>query len=67
MGTRTTEGNDQGQEAERIMTVLRPVSFDGLYGWTSERVIRMDAKRSLERSLSRHLRALGGEHNVVRL
>ncbi len=54
-----------GQEAERVMTVLRPLAFDRLYGWTRERVLRTDAKRSLERSLSRHLRALRGEHDVV--
>jgi hypothetical protein len=53
------------QEAERVMTVLRPIAFDRLYGWTPERVLRTDAKRSLERSLSRHVRALRGEHNVV--
>lgn len=54
-----------GEEAERVMTVLRPLAFDRLYGWTPERVLRTDAKRSLERSLSRHLHALRGEHNVV--
>ena len=54
-----------GEEAERVMTVLRPLTFDRLYGWTPERVLRTDAKRSLERSLSRHLHALRGEHDVV--
>lgn len=55
-----------GREAERVVTVLRPFAFDRVYGWTPDRVIRTEAKRSLERSLSRHLKALAGEHDVVR-
>lgn len=51
-----------GGEAERIMTVLRPLAFDRLYGWTRDGSLRTEAKRSLELSLSRHLRALRGEH-----
>ncbi len=54
-----------GEEAERVVAVLRPLAFDRLYGWTPDRVLRADAQRSLERSLSRHLRALRGEHDVV--
>lgn len=54
-----------GQEAERVTAALRPQAFDRLYGWTPERALRADAKRSLELSLTRHLRALRGEHDVV--
>jgi hypothetical protein len=53
------------QEAERVVAVLRPLAFDRVYGWTPERVLRSEAKRSLERSLSRHLGALRGEHDVI--
>jgi hypothetical protein len=52
-------------ETERVMATLAPLAFDRLYGWTPERVVRTEAKRSLERSALRHLRALRGEHNVV--
>jgi glyoxylase-like metal-dependent hydrolase (beta-lactamase superfamily II) len=54
-----------GAEAERVVTALRPLAFDRVYGWTPERVIRTDARRSLERSLARHGQALRGEHDVV--
>lgn len=52
-------------EAERVVAALRPHAFDRLYGWTPERVIRQDAKRNIERSLIRHVRALRGEHGAV--
>jgi len=52
-------------EAERVVSALRPLSFDRIYGWSLERVIPTEARRSLERSLTRHLRALRGEHGVV--
>jgi hypothetical protein len=52
-------------ETAGVMAALRPLAFDRLYGWTPERALRTDAKRSLERSASRHLRALRGEHDVV--
>lgn len=54
-----------GEAAERIVTVLLALRFDRIYGWTPDRVLQEDAKRSLERSLTRHLRALRGEHDVV--
>lgn len=54
-----------GGEAEQVMARLRLLPFDRLYGWTPERVLRMEAKRSLERSLLRHERALRGEHGVI--
>ncbi len=53
------------REVEKIMAALRPLAFDRLYGWTPERVLRTEAKRSLERSALRHARALRGEHDVV--
>jgi glyoxylase-like metal-dependent hydrolase (beta-lactamase superfamily II) len=52
-------------EAERVVAALRPLAFDRIYGWNPERVLVADAKRSVERSLDRHLRALRGEHGVV--
>jgi glyoxylase-like metal-dependent hydrolase (beta-lactamase superfamily II) len=52
-------------EAERVVAVLRPLAFDRLYGWTPERVVRTDARRSVELSLARQGRALRGEHDVV--
>lgn len=54
-----------GEEAERVVAALSPLAFDRLYGWTPERVLRSEAKRSLELSLVRHVRALKGEHHVV--
>lgn len=53
------------RETEGVMAALRSLTFDRLYGWTPERVLRTDAKRSLERSALRHVRALRGEHDVV--
>jgi len=53
------------RETERVMAVLAPLAFDRIYGWTPERVVRADAKRSLERSALRHVHALRGEHDVV--
>jgi hypothetical protein len=52
-------------EVERVVVALTPLTFDRLYGWTPERVLRADARRSIERSALRHLRALRGEHDVV--
>ncbi len=52
-------------EAERVVSILRPLTFDRLYGWTPDRVLLKDAKKSLVLSLSRHVRALHGEHDVV--
>jgi hypothetical protein len=52
-------------ETEGVMAALRPLAFDRLYGWTREHVLRAEAKRSLERSALRHVRALRGEHGVV--
>jgi hypothetical protein len=49
-------------EAERVAAALRPYPFDRVYGWNPERILRHDAKRSIERSLDRHIRALRGEH-----
>ena len=53
------------REVGQVMAALRPLAFDRLYGWTPERVLRTEAKRSLERSALRHERALRGEHDVV--
>jgi glyoxylase-like metal-dependent hydrolase (beta-lactamase superfamily II) len=52
-------------EAERVVAALRPLAFDRIYGWNPERVLLAGAKQRLERSLERHVRALGGEHGVV--
>jgi hypothetical protein len=52
-------------EADQVVAAFRPLAFDRLYGWTPDRVMRHDAKPSLERSLVRHTRALRGEHDVV--
>jgi hypothetical protein len=54
-----------GPDVERVVAALTPLSFDRLYGWTPERVVRSEAKVALERSAARHLRALRGEHDVV--
>jgi hypothetical protein len=47
-----------GSAVERVMSALAPLAFDRLYGWAPERVIHTDARRKLERSIARHLRAL---------
>jgi len=52
-------------EAERVVAAFRPLAFGRLYSWTPDRVMRSDAKASLERSLVRHVRALRGEHDAV--
>lgn len=52
-------------EAELVVAALRTHAFDRLYGWTPERVLRQDAKHSIERSLTRHVRALRCEHGTV--
>jgi hypothetical protein len=49
-------------KAEGVAMALRELSFDRLYGWAPGRQIRSDAKRIVERSLERHLRALRGHH-----
>ena len=54
-----------GPEVERVAAALAPLAFDRLYGWTRDRVLSVDAKRSLDRSTVRHLRAARGEHDVV--
>jgi hypothetical protein len=53
------------RETESVMAALRPLVFDRLYGWTPERVLKTEAKHSLERSALRHVRALRGEHGAV--
>lgn len=50
------------REAERVASALRPLAFDRIYGWNPDRILRVDAKPRIERSLDRHLRALRGEH-----
>jgi len=54
-----------GPEITRITEALRPLAFDRLYGWSPDRVLRADAKRSVALSAERHARALRGEHGVV--
>lgn len=53
------------RETDRVVAALAPLTFDRIYGWAPERVMRADAKQSLERSALRHVRALRGEHDVV--
>jgi glyoxylase-like metal-dependent hydrolase (beta-lactamase superfamily II) len=52
-------------EAERVVRALLPLAFDRIYGWNPERIVRHDARRSLERSLERHVRAMRGDHGVI--
>lgn len=46
--------------AERVAAALRPLAFDRIYGWRPERVVPVDARACLERSLARHVAALRG-------
>jgi len=53
------------REVEHLVTALRPLAFDRLYGWSRDKLLAAEAKRSVERSALRHARALRGEHDVV--
>jgi hypothetical protein len=55
----------KAEDQPGFSATLGRLSFDRLYGWTPDRVLRKRAKRSMERSAERHLRALRGEHDVV--
>ncbi len=52
-------------DAERVAAAVRPLAFDRIYGWNPERILRSDAKRSIERSVQRHVAALRGAYDAV--
>ena len=53
------------QEIESVEAVLRPFAFDRIYGWSPQRTLDVDAKRAVERSVERQIRAMQGSHGVV--
>ncbi|MGH0035656.1 MAG: MBL fold metallo-hydrolase [Myxococcota bacterium] len=47
-------------EIERVAAALRPYAFDRIYGWSPQRTLETDAKRAVERSAERQIRAMRG-------
>jgi hypothetical protein len=48
-------------EVQRMAAALEPYAFERIYGGWFGRVVRADAKRAIDRSVRRYLRALAGD------